>query len=71
MKKWLIIVCCVCLGTFLMAQNESEMDLYYSELDETSSLLAAHGKIDNNKNELLRKRAYKRKRIRRPPRWGK
>ena len=71
MKKWLIIICCLCLGTLLVAQDESEMDLYYSELDDACPALAAYKKIDNNKNELLRKRAYKRKRIRRPPKWGK
>ena len=71
MKKWVIIIWCLCLGALLMAQDESEMDLYYSEVDEASPALAAYKKIDNNKNELLRKRAYKRKRIRRPPKWGK
>jgi len=57
MKKWVIIIWCLCLGTLLMAQDESEMDLYYSEVDEASPALAAYKKIDNNKNELLRKRA--------------
>ena len=61
------------LSGFLMSGNTEDIDEYYDALDTISPSIAAHkkmSKLDDRKG-LLRKRAYKRKRIRRPPQRGK
>ena len=68
----LVLFCIVFLmGAFLFSGTTEAMDQYYDNLDDTSPVLAAHKKLDNGHKDLLRKRAYKRKRIRRPPQRGK
>ena len=71
LKKWFFILCVLSLGTFIMAKDKVAMDDYYNDLDSETPVLAAHKKIDDASKGLFRKRAYKRKRIKRPPRRGK
>mgnify|MGYP000473471869 FL=1 len=47
------------------------IDNYYSSLDEDYPVLAAHQKMNNYGKDVMRKRAYKRKRMRRLPNNGK
>ena len=71
MKKIILIVGSTFAGSLLFggAQN---MDTYYENIDAEFPVLAAHKKIDNSYGkDLMRKRAYKRKRMRRLPNNGK
>jgi len=47
------------------------MDTYYGSIDEEYPVLSAHQKNNNYGKDVMRKRAYKRKRIRRLPNNGK
>lgn len=62
------------LSTFifgaLIFSSSNEMDNHYDKIDEDYPVLAAHKKTNNNK-DMMRKRAYKRKRMRRLPNNGK
>ena len=72
MNRLVIVLSMFLLGAFLMGGNTENMDEYYNSLDVDSPSISAHKKIsDNNRKGFLRKRAYKRKRIRRPPQRGK
>ena len=55
----------------LIFGSTSEIDSYYDKLDEDYPVLAAHKKTTHNSKDLMRKRAYKRKRMRRLPNNGK
>lgn len=71
MKKFILIVSATVMGSFLFS-GEKDMDAYYANIDTDSPLLAAHKKIDSHSGkDLMRKRAYKRKRMRRLPNNGK
>tara|TARA_B100000214_G_C23538136_1_gene432676 strand:+ start:404 stop:547 length:144 start_codon:yes stop_codon:yes gene_type:complete len=47
------------------------MDTYYESINEEYPILSAHQKNNNYGKDVMRKRAYKRKRIRRLPNNGK
>jgi hypothetical protein len=47
------------------------MDKYYDNMDESCPILSAHQKTKKYGNDLMRKRAYRRKRMRRLPNNGK
>ncbi len=51
--------------------SDSKMDTYYESIDEEYPVLSAHQKNNNYGKDVMRKRAYKRKRIRRLPNNGK
>ncbi len=71
MKK-IVLILSSTVGGFLLFGGENNMDVYYENIDAELPVLAAHKKIDNNYNkDLMRKRAYKRKRMRRLPNNGK
>jgi len=55
----------------LVFGSTSEIDNHYDKLDEEYPVLAAHKKTSHNSKDLMRKRAYKRKRMRRLPNNGK
>jgi len=73
MNKLVMILSVFLLSGFLMAGNTEDIDEYYDTLDTISPSIAAHKKMSKfeDRKGLLRKRAYKRKRIRRPPQRGK
>ncbi len=71
MNKFVLLLVVFVLGAFLVSGTTEDIDKYYDNLDEESPVLAAAKKSGNNHKDLLRKRAYKRKRIRRPPMRGK
>lgn len=71
MKRLIFILCFLCLGAFVSAEDEMGIDDYYSNIDDGSILLSAHSKLEKSGDSLLRKRVHKRKRIRRPPMRGK
>ena len=73
MNKLIMILSTFLLGGLLMAGNTENMDEYYNNLDTISPSIAAHKKMSkyDDRKGLLRKRAYKRKRTRRPPQRGK
>tara|TARA_B100000945_G_scaffold88322_1_gene68725 strand:- start:193 stop:405 length:213 start_codon:yes stop_codon:yes gene_type:complete len=58
------------LGTWLFSA-EGSMDNYYNNIDEDYPVLAAHTKTKKYGSDVMRKRAYKRKRMRRLPNNGK
>tara|TARA_B000000475_G_scaffold259620_1_gene242752 strand:+ start:404 stop:616 length:213 start_codon:yes stop_codon:yes gene_type:complete len=63
------------LSTFIFSGlifgSSNEMDNHYDKIDEDYPILAAHKKTTNNNKDMMRKRAYKRKRMRRLPNNGK
>ena len=71
MNRFVLFFIVFLLGAFLFSGTTESMDEYYNNLDDISPVLAAHKKLDNSHKDLLRKRAFKRKRIRRPPQRGK
>jgi len=60
----------VFVSTFALG-SDSNMDTYYESIDENYPILSAHQKNNNYGKDVMRKRAYKRKRIRRLPNNGK
>jgi|TARA_B100001029_G_C14912721_1_gene367446 hypothetical protein len=71
MKKIILIVGSTIVGSLLFS-SEQNIDTYYENIDTDYPVLAAHKKIDNQYGkDLMRKRAYKRKRMRRLPNNGK
>ena len=70
MKKIIIISISGVLGSWIFASSDN-MDNYYNNLDEDYPLLAAHQKMNNYGKDVMRKRAYRRKRMRRLPNNGK
>ena len=58
------------MGTYAFGSN-SDMDSYYDAIDEDYPTLSAHQKNNNNGKDVMRKRSYKRKRLRRLPNNGK
>jgi len=65
----IISISCV-LGSWMFASSDN-MDNYYNDLDEDYPILAAHQKMNNYGKDVMRKRAYRRKRMRRLPNNGK
>ena len=70
MKKISVIVISLIFGAWLFSAEES-MDNHYNNLDEDYPVLAAHTKTKKYGSDVMRKRAYKRKRMRRLPNNGK
>ena len=70
MQKITIILISFFLGTWVFG-SEKKMDAYYNSLDENYPILAAHKKTKQYGSDVMRKRAYKRKRMRRLPNNGK
>ena len=70
MKKISVIMISLIFGAWMFG-TEKSIDNYYNSLDEDYSILAAHTKTKKYGTELMRKRAYKRKRMRRLPNNGK
>ena len=58
------------MGTYAFGSN-SYMDSYYDTIDEDCPTLSAHQKNNNYGKDVMRKRSYKRKRLRRLPNNGK
>lgn len=70
MKKVMIISISCIVGSWMFASSDN-MDNYYNDLDEDYPILAAHQKMNNYGKDVMRKRAYRRKRMRRLPNNGK
>tara|TARA_Y100000746_G_scaffold31631_2_gene23829 strand:+ start:136 stop:348 length:213 start_codon:yes stop_codon:yes gene_type:complete len=70
MKTITMFIVSFVLGAWVFSAEES-IDNYYSSLDEDYPVLAAHQKMNNYGKDVMRKRAYKRKRMRRLPNNGK
>ena len=70
MKKMTVILISFILGAWVFGAEE-QIDNYYNSLDEDYPVLAAHQKMNNYGKDVMRKRAYKRKRMRRLPNNGK
>jgi len=70
MKKIIFILSGVMLGSVLLG-TEASMDEYYNNIDTLCPVLSAHQKMNKPSKELMRKRAYRRKRMRRLPNNGK
>ena len=70
MKKITIILSSMILGSLILGTDVT-MDKYYDNMDENFPVLSAHQKTKKYGNDLMRKRAYKRKRMRRLPNNGK
>jgi hypothetical protein len=70
MNKTITILSSFVLGSFIMGSNV-DIDEYYSNIDKEYPVLAAHKKMNNYGKDVMRKRAYKRKRMRRLPNNGK
>ncbi len=70
MKKMTVILISFILGAWVFGAEE-QIDNYYNNLDEDYPVLAAHQKMNNYGKDVMRKRAYKRKRMRRLPNNGK
>lgn len=65
----IISISCI-VGSWMFASSDN-MDNYYNDLDEDYPILAAHQKMNNYGKDVMRKRAYRRKRMRRLPNNGK
>ena len=70
MTKTIITLISFVLGSLLFGSSDS-IDNYYGNLDEDYPILAAHQKTNNYGKDVMRKRAYRRKRMRRLPNNGK
>ena len=70
MKKITAILISFILGAWVFGAEEP-IDNYYNSLDEDCPVLAAHTKTKKYGSDVMRKRAYKRKRMRRLPNNGK
>ena len=70
MKKITAILISFILGAWVFGAEEP-IDNYYNSLDEDYPVLAAQQKMNNYGKDVMRKRAYKRKRMRRLPNNGK
>ena len=70
MKKEIIILSSFVLGSLILGA-ETDMDKYYYNIDKNYPLLSAHQKMNKPGKEFMRKRAYRRKRMRRLPNNGK
>ena len=70
MRKLIYTISFVFVGSFAF-DSDSDMDTYYGSIDEEHPVLSAHQKNNNYGKDVMRKRAYKRKRIRSLPNNGK
>jgi hypothetical protein len=70
MKKIIVILSGMFLGSLILG-TDITMDKYYDNMDESCPILSAHQKTKKYGNDLMRKRAYRRKRMRRLPNNGK
>tara|TARA_B100000073_G_scaffold43319_1_gene32306 strand:+ start:421 stop:633 length:213 start_codon:yes stop_codon:yes gene_type:complete len=70
MHKLIYTISFIFVGSLAFG-SDSDMDIYYGSIDEECPVLSAHHKNTNNAKDVMRKRAYKRKRVRRLPNKGK